>query len=242
MRMICLLKYRGFFYFKKPNKMAEFNKDVVERMLGKSFASMLGLATKWLDEWKIELDKLLHSLHQIRKEDLIGLVTGTHQIRKKEWDVPGEQNDDGRYECIFEAEITIPDMELVNKLARQDWGNDMINITPSTVYETGTIRKIRLYRVKIGSSSDRIIEFIIRNKQLLPNIFGLKIAEMTIFSELPRDEHHPIIGFDYRDNLPVTENSVICLPNMELNVDESIQRSRYIWGGSWKNNYFVTFE
>jgi hypothetical protein len=61
----------------KHLKMADY-KDVVE-MFGNNLASLLELAKKWLT-WKIDFIKLLHSLHQIKKIDLLGLVEGTHQI------------------------------------------------------------------------------------------------------------------------------------------------------------------
>lgn len=61
--------------------MADYKK-VVE-MLGEHLASFLELAKKLLIDWAIEPKKLLHTLHQIRKEDLVGLVAGTHEIKAK---------------------------------------------------------------------------------------------------------------------------------------------------------------
>lgn len=61
------------------NKMA---KNVVE-MLEENLASFLGLAKKWLVDWSVETKKLLHFFHNLRKEDLIGLLEGTHRIIKK---------------------------------------------------------------------------------------------------------------------------------------------------------------
>lgn len=55
--------------------------EVVE-MLGENLASFLELAKKWLIEWKIDLKNLLHLFQNLKKDDLIGLLNGTHQIQE----------------------------------------------------------------------------------------------------------------------------------------------------------------
>ncbi|HEY5587765.1 MAG TPA: hypothetical protein VIK86_02280 [Candidatus Paceibacterota bacterium] len=59
--------------------MAE-NKNVVE-MLGEYLASLSELIKKW-SIWGLDLKKLLHVLHQLRKDDFIGLIEKTHKIEK----------------------------------------------------------------------------------------------------------------------------------------------------------------
>lgn len=54
-------------------------KKVVE-MLGERLASVLELLKKWLIDWSLDTDKLLHFAHQVRKEDLLGLLEGTHKV------------------------------------------------------------------------------------------------------------------------------------------------------------------
>lgn len=61
--------------------MAE-NKEVVE-MFDKFLASLIKLIKKWLIEWSVDTKKLLHALHNLRKEDIIGLQEGTHIIVRK---------------------------------------------------------------------------------------------------------------------------------------------------------------
>jgi len=56
--------------------------EVVE-MLGENFASFLELAKKLLIDWKVDPKRLLHTLQNLRKSDLIGLMNGTHEIRSK---------------------------------------------------------------------------------------------------------------------------------------------------------------
>jgi len=61
--------------------MANYYKKVVE-MLGENLASFLELSKKLLIDWKVEPKKLLHFLQNIRKDDLIGLMEGTHEVRE----------------------------------------------------------------------------------------------------------------------------------------------------------------
>lgn len=49
-------------------------------MLGERFASVFELLKKWLIDWSVDTDKLLHFAHQMRKEDLLGLLEGTHKV------------------------------------------------------------------------------------------------------------------------------------------------------------------
>lgn len=60
--------------------MADYKK-VVE-MLGENLASLLELAKKWLNDWAVSPKNLLDFFHQLRKEDLLGLISGTHEIKK----------------------------------------------------------------------------------------------------------------------------------------------------------------
>ncbi len=66
--------------------MADY-KDVVE-MLGENLASFLELSKKLLVDWAIEPKKLLHLLQNIRKDDWLGLLEGTHEIKLKEVSEP----------------------------------------------------------------------------------------------------------------------------------------------------------
>jgi hypothetical protein len=61
--------------------MANYYKKVVE-MLGENLASFLELAKKLLIDWKVEPKKLLHLGHNIPKDDLLGLIAGTHEIKE----------------------------------------------------------------------------------------------------------------------------------------------------------------
>jgi hypothetical protein len=67
-------------YILNLKKMAD--QKVVE-MLDENLASFVELVKKWLVEWEVNTKKLLNVFHQIRKEDLMGLINGTHEIEPK---------------------------------------------------------------------------------------------------------------------------------------------------------------
>lgn len=52
-------------------------------MSDENLVSLFKLAKRWLVVWKIDLKKLLNVSRQIRKEDLLGLINGTHEIVPK---------------------------------------------------------------------------------------------------------------------------------------------------------------
>ena len=60
--------------------MADYKK-VVE-MLGENLASFLKLSEKFLIDWKVDVKKFLHTFHNIPKDDLLGLIAGTHEIKQ----------------------------------------------------------------------------------------------------------------------------------------------------------------
>lgn len=94
-----------FFCFLKIKKMAE-NKNVVE-MLGEYLASLSGLIKKW-HIWGLDLKKILHMLHQIRKYDLIGLSEGTHRIEKIH--VPKYEKEKPKFKVLIDLGIfSLPD-------------------------------------------------------------------------------------------------------------------------------------
>jgi hypothetical protein len=61
--------------------MADY-KEVVE-MLGDNLASFLGITKKFLIDWAIKPKELLHLFHNLAKDDLLGLLNGTHEIKFK---------------------------------------------------------------------------------------------------------------------------------------------------------------
>ncbi|MEI8269918.1 MAG: hypothetical protein WCG45_00980 [bacterium] len=58
------------------------NEEVVV-MWEKNLASLIELAKKLLVEWGIKFNDLLHFFQNIRKDDMLGLIAGTHEIKAK---------------------------------------------------------------------------------------------------------------------------------------------------------------
>jgi hypothetical protein len=61
--------------------MAYYQKVV--KMLGENLASFLELAKKLLVDWGVDPKQLLHLLHNISKEEFVGLINKTHEIKAK---------------------------------------------------------------------------------------------------------------------------------------------------------------
>lgn len=210
--------------------MADYKK-VVE-MLGDNLASLLELAKKWLIDWKIEPKKLFHVFQQIRKDDLNGLIAGTHEIKVKETQATASSADDEYFEQILETDyITIPDMTTVVAYAKDKWSKEMGSVTPSTALVAGEKKKVKVFRFKKGPSSQRCVDFIKAQGATLPNVFGLAVAEMTVGSQLPRDKW--ILGFDNRDNLSVGAVGRRRVPDLCLGSDGSVRRDWFFWDGDW---------
>ncbi len=213
--------------------MADYKKVV--GMLGENLASFLELSKKLLVDWGIDPKKLLHLFQNIRKDDLVGLLSGTHEIRAKEKAAQiALSSDDEYFEQIFESDyITVPDMATVKSYVQEKWGNDIANVAPSMPLETGMKKKVKVFRFKKSPSSQRCVDFIKSIPgAILPNAPGLAVAEMTVGSQLPRDKW--ILGFDNRDNLSVLALGRRGVPGLCLRSDGSVGRGWDYWGGDWR--------
>ncbi len=88
--------------------MATYEKVV--GLLGVNLASFLELAKKLLIDWAIEPKKLLHLFQNIRKEDLIGLIDGTHEIKAKAVEAKPEAKPAEKFGLLLDlGVITVPD-------------------------------------------------------------------------------------------------------------------------------------
>lgn len=66
--------------FSKTLKLEKMAYKKVVEMLGDNLASFLELAKKLIVDWKIPVNNLLHTLHNQSKDDVFGLIEGTHKI------------------------------------------------------------------------------------------------------------------------------------------------------------------
>lgn len=216
--------------------MAE-NKEVVE-MFDKFLASLVKLLTKWLTEWAVDSRKLFHALQQVRKQDLIGLIEGTHEIRVKvTTSKTVSTNED--FECIYTSElITIPDMGAISADCKKLWGHELGNAPIPEGLKTGVQKRVRIIRLKKTTSSQKIIDHL---KQyagvVLPNIFGLRIAELNCLSNIPKDTW--VRGIDEKGNLSKGAAGDLMVPSAYFDFDGSVSRDSGLWIGSWVPGYCV---
>lgn len=214
--------------------MADYKK--VFQMLGENPASFLELTKKLLVDWGIDPKKLLTLIHNFRKEDLLGLLAGTHEIKPKEKQAQLVAAENEYFEQILETDyITVPDMATVATYAKEKWSKEMGSVTPSNVLVAGQKKKVKVFCFKKRPVSQQCVDFI---KSLpgaiLPNVYGLAVAEMTVGSQLPKDKW--ILGFDNRDNLSVYALGVRRVPGLYLDSDGSVNRGWDSWGdwdGDW---------
>ena len=132
----------------KIKKMAY--KKVIE-MLGENLASFLELAKKWLVDWSVDTKKLLHFFHNIKKEDLAGLLNGTHQITKVEV-LLGEKISFNVWKTIKLGNYKNAD-EFRKALKKNgfkigDWANDILSKPAFTV--AGASEEIQLVNVSVA--------------------------------------------------------------------------------------------
>ena len=216
----------------KNNKMATY-KEVVG-VLGENLASLLELAKRWLTEWAIEPKELLHLFQNIRKDDLMGLIAGTHEIKvkKQAQSAVPSSSDDEYFECVLITDyITVPDMGTVATYAKEKWGNKVGSVTASMPLTTGARKRIKIFNFKKSPSSQRCADFIKSQNAILPNVYGLAVVEMTVVSQLPRDKW--ILAFDNRDNLALSGFDDRRVPDMCLDSRGTVVRDANTWGGDW---------
>lgn len=213
------------------------NKEVVE-MSEKFLASLFGLTKKWLIDWKIDFQKLFHALQQVSKEGLNGLAEGTHEIKPKATIQKVVTDDD--FECIYTSElITVPDMKTVIADVKKLHGEKIGSAPVPKELITGIQKRFKIIRLKKNKSSQKIVD---RLKQepgaILPNVFGIRIAEITCLLQLPKGTW--IRGIDERDNLSVDAIDRCVMPIACFYSDGSVDRSWDNWdGGRFAGRYFL---
>lgn len=139
--------------------MADYEK-VVE-VLGENLASLLELAKKWLITWGLNPKKLLHVLQNIRKDDLLGLVAGTHEIKMIE-------------HCInCDAEPFIPDgwrVEEHQKMSNIKFDPSKIDFYLSKKQKNGSIEGNKLREELKGKKvlNANVPDYLLKNPQIIP--------------------------------------------------------------------------
>ncbi len=176
-------------------------------MLGEHLASFLELAKKLLLDWAIEPKKLLHTLHQIRKEDLTGLVAGTHEIKAKQ--------EPEKFALLADlGEIVVPDnfdhgkcLEVFSKENRKKfyYFNDAITDanfpSPSRVLKPGDKLWVRAFKQVVPgeTTSEERMKFLATKNAIHTGAQGASLVYQQKRSQLPKGYWY--CSFDEKDRL-----------------------------------------
>ncbi len=212
--------------------MAELNEVV--GMFSKVSASLLELAKKWLKfitDGKVDVNHMLNTLHQISKEQFLGLAKGTYQIVRK-------PNSDDLFELFYESDfyITVPNMEKVNEYCEEKWNKTLAGAIPSNLLEADMKKKIRVYKPKGNYSSETAVNFVTSiSGAKLYGLPGLAVAEITNGSNLPRDKW--LLSFDNKDNLSVVSHGYRRVPYLYLDSGGTVDRGCNRWPSDWPTDF-----
>ncbi len=194
-------------------------KDVVE-MLVKYLASLSELLQKW-NLWGIDLTKILHVLHQVRKDDLIGLSDGTCEIRKVY--VSKQEQKKPEFRMLIDlGELTVPegfvDKRCIKMFRKKYDGEVHLG---SVFSDNIALIKLSEIRLKAGDkfhviiyefispflsiSSDEIRSFLQGENSLLLDIRGIILVYDQKKDLIPKSEDY-YYSFSRRNYLPIWLN------------------------------------
>ncbi len=190
-------------------------KKVVE-MLGESLASLLELAKRWLIDWGMEPKKLLYLLLHLRKEDLVGLLAGTHEITPKAAPVVAEKTERAeKFALLVDlGVITVPDdyvpgtqLASFKKKNHEKFSyyNDAITdanfSNPTRVLKPGEKLFVRVFHqiVSGNTTSEERMEFLSQYNPVYTGAQGASIVWEQKRDRLPKGKWYS--SFDEKDRL-----------------------------------------
>lgn len=191
--------------------MADYKKVV--GMLGENLASFLEVAKKLLVDWSIDPKKLLHLLQNVRKDDLAGLIVGTHEIKAKE-KAPVVSPDQKFGAAIKEFEFTVPadykhDSQLdtfakkTKKLKTTYYFNDALtsaNFAKATnKLEPGKTYKVKIFPILATVTSEDCMTFLGKQNAILVGGQGITLLHDQKADEFPVGKY--TVSFDQKDAL-----------------------------------------
>lgn len=182
-------------------------KKVVE-MLGDNLASLLELAKKWLIDWVVDRKKLLDMLHQIRKEDLMGLISGTHEIKAKQQSTVVDE----KFALFVDlGVVTVPDDYVHGKelasLNRKEFhyfnpdATDTNFSSPTRVLKPGDKLRVRVFKQSVSGSTTSVerMDFLKRQNAVFTGAQGVSLVYKQKREELPKGYWH--CSFDEKGRL-----------------------------------------
>ncbi|MEK7228112.1 MAG: hypothetical protein AAB681_02010, partial [Patescibacteria group bacterium] len=209
----------------------------VVEMLGDNLASLLELAKKWLVDWAVDAKKLLHALQNIRKDDLLGLVDGTHEIKAK----PQPE----KFALLADlGTITVPDDYVHGKelgsLNQKDFYYFNTNATdknfpnPSRILKPGDKLRVRAFKqVSPGSTTSvERMEFLAKQKAVHTGAQGASLVYKQKRNELPKGYWY--CSFDEKDRLWKDAVGYHRVPYVRADTDGDFEFSLGNFGHDWR--------
>lgn len=215
--------------------MADYN-DVVE-MWEKNLASLLELAKKWLVEWEVDFKKLLHLLQNIRKDDLLGLIAGTHEIKIKKLKTKKSVE---KFVLLADlGEIVIPDdfnhktwLASFKKKNYQEnfeyYNGEITDINfsnPTRVLKPGDKFHLRIFEKAMPGNitSEECLEFLATQKTIYTGAQGASLVWEQKRDQLPKGYWY--CSFDEKERLYKNQIGDHKMPYIDAAYDEGFEFS-----------------
>lgn len=144
------------------------------------------------------------------------------------------------FKCVFETRpIIIPDMRVVTEDCKRLWGESLSAVAVPEKLKTGTQKKIKIIRTENRKSFQEVICALSGYRgAVLSNVFGLRVAEITC--HLPK--YKWIRGIDKRANLSFGSRCGNRVPDIKINLDETVSRGWLPAEGLWPHgSHFLIF-
>lgn len=213
--------------------------EKVVEMLGDNLASLLELAKKWLVDWAVDRKKLLDTLHQIHKEDLVGLKDGTHEIKAK-------AVSDKFALFIDLGTITVPDNYVAVKelasLNRKDFyyfnpdATDKNFSNPSRVLKPGDKLRVRIFKQTVPGSTTSVerMEFLKKQNAVFTGAQGASLVYKQKRTELPKG--YVYCSFDEKDCLWEGSDGNHRVPYVGANSGGGFEFDLCDFGSAWRTD------
>jgi hypothetical protein len=232
-------------YIEKTNKMADYKKVV--QMLGENLASFLELAKKLLVDWGLDPKKLLHLFQNFRKDDLVGLMAGTHEIKVKEHVVAEPVSDDNKFGLVIrEFEITVPvdykhDTQIdsfakrVKKEKTTYYYNDAFtskNFAKATnKLVPGKKLKVKIFPILKTAKSEECMTFLKKQNAILAGGQGVTLLYDLAKDQLPKNKW--TVSFDEKDALWTDSDGIHRVPGVSAGSDGDFRFYLGVFGYPW---------
>jgi len=164
----------------------------VVMMLGENLASFIELSKKLLIDWELNPKKLLHFFQNIRKDELLGLIAGTHEIKEKIVEKQVEMKQTEKFALLADLGwITVPEDYVHGKCLEIFWKNNRSKFygynekitdknfpNPSRILKPGDKLQVRAFQqITSGrTTSGERMNFLSTQKAVHPGAQGCSLV------------------------------------------------------------------